>query len=385
MPRKILLTVCAFALALVSVEIGLRVALAMKSSREAEARRELGLRPPPTENVDASFASILRPSPNPRLVYELRPSLRTRFRGERLTTDSRGFRVAQENQAGADSIRLFGVGDSVMFGWGVSDNETFLARLPSLLSRQTPRASWSTTNAAVPGYNTVMAVETLLEKGMTPSPDVVVLTWVNNDLDLPSFLRRLPSVVDARRLFLFDWAFSKIVTEREDPFDGPRRIPARRFGRDEVPDYFARLSEQERALVGLESFERAMKRLAVVSSEQGLPVVVLAPRRAPRFVKRTCRGHGFTLVVAAQFRERFAREKGRAKLDPSDLVVSLTDPHPSPLGHELLAFALAQHLAESSASSEASTPPRGNRRESGQEDEDRRSQRRGSEESLLEP
>jgi hypothetical protein len=49
----------------------------------------------------------------------------------RLTTDGRGFRRTGSGSDAAEAVRLVGLGDSNMFGWGVADDETYLARLES--------------------------------------------------------------------------------------------------------------------------------------------------------------------------------------------------------------------------------------------------------------
>jgi len=61
----------------------------------------------------------------------------------------------------AGTFRVVGIGDSAMFGSGVSDGENHLAILERIVGRRFPGLKVETINTAVPGYNTIMEVETL--------------------------------------------------------------------------------------------------------------------------------------------------------------------------------------------------------------------------------
>ena len=342
---KLLLALFTLLSSAVVVELVLRASAWVEAARKERALEELGSRPPPGEDSEASLADLLRPSRNPRLVYELRPNLRTRFKGKLLTTDERGFRSTGSAPDATGAVTVLGIGDSLMFGWGVADGETFLARLPALLAERFPRVSWSTSNAAVPGYNTAMEVEALLEKGLSPQPDLVILSWVDNDLDLPSFIRPSVAPLTLDRSFLIDW----IVHLRDPSTDsfGPDLARARHDTERYAPDYFDRLTPQQRDLVGPEAVERALARLAATARARGFEVLVAARGRPPKFLARACRKLELPIVVSRAYKERFASVNGLATVSYADLSLSPTDPHPSELGHRLIAFGLSEFLAES--------------------------------------
>ena len=93
----------------------------------------------------------------------------------------------------ANTVRILGIGDSVMFGWGVAPERNYLSILERRLEADFPQHNWEVLNAAVPGYNTVMEVELLTQVAPDFQPDLVLLGFIPNDLVLPAFLHRRPS------------------------------------------------------------------------------------------------------------------------------------------------------------------------------------------------
>ena len=81
-----------------------------------------------------------------------------------------------------DEKRILVLGDSVTFGWGVSQGETFSDRMEPLLQKQTG-ARWQVINAGVNGYNSEQEAIYLRTEGMRYSPDLVLLVYVSNDVD----------------------------------------------------------------------------------------------------------------------------------------------------------------------------------------------------------
>ena len=81
-----------------------------------------------------------------------------------------------------DEKRILILGDSVTFGWGVSQGETFSDRMEPLLQQQTG-TRWQVINAGVNGYNTEQEATYLRIEGMRYSPDFVLLIYVSNDVD----------------------------------------------------------------------------------------------------------------------------------------------------------------------------------------------------------
>ena len=136
------------------------------------------------------LAHIITPSDHSRLVYELRPDLELKFGHRLLRTNRDGMRDDRnyDHAKPEGVVRIVGIGDSGMFGWGVEQNEDYLSVLRSNLAGRTTGRRYEVLNLAVPGYNTQLELEALRFKGLPYRPDVVVVGWCDNDFALPMFL-----------------------------------------------------------------------------------------------------------------------------------------------------------------------------------------------------
>lgn len=272
------------------------------------------------------------------MIYELVPGLDVEFARAPLRTNAGGFRgpSVPEERAGR-SVRILGLGDSVMFGWGVRYEECYLALLRDRLARRFPAVSWEVVNAAVPGYNAVMEVESLKDKGLALRPDLVIINFVGNDLGLPNFVLEPEDYWSLRRSFLLEFVRSR----RGGPHLVPVPVEGRRFGLEGTPD---RVPARYREMVGLDSYRRAMNELGALAAGQGFGVTVLAHPEAPSFVKEIALGLGFPLVETQAALAEYRRAYGIAQERGWPLTITEVDPHPSPLGHEIIAQVLFEDL-----------------------------------------
>ena len=170
---------------LVLFEAGARVLASVDASRQGRLDRDLGKLKTPDRGAPATLGQMIRRSEDPRIVYELKPRLDVTFAGGHVTTGDAANRGPDPGPKTSGRLRIVGIGDSYMFGQGVSDDETYLSRLPALLSAT---AAIETVNLAVPGYNTAMEVAALERRLTSIHPDLVLIEVVGNDLDLPNFL-----------------------------------------------------------------------------------------------------------------------------------------------------------------------------------------------------
>ncbi len=123
------------------------------------------------------------------LGYALTPGFegvleRSEFR-DTITVGPAGFRgVHVAGDAGAsDSLTIFVLGDSQAFGFGVSGDETFSARLATLIAERRPATAVRVVNGGVPGYGTADQLAMLRSRGPEIQPDVVVVQFLSiNDL-----------------------------------------------------------------------------------------------------------------------------------------------------------------------------------------------------------
>ena len=334
--RRGLAVLASLLVALFAVEVFLRVRFAGEQRATLEdVSRSARFVPPVGREV--RLGDLIRPSPRPGVVYELLPGLDTTYLGKRLTTNADGFRgprVARAKPAG--TVRILGLGDSVQFGWGVHDGEPYLERLRGLLSERYPDVTWETVNTAVPGYNTAMEVATLETRGLDLDPDLVLVGFVRNDLFLPNFLLTRRDPWSPARSFLLD-----LVAEGLDP--GSRLVKRPAKGND--PDSEL-VPEVYRSSIGVAGYRAAMERLVELQARHGFRLVVFCEdeHETNAEVRAIREELGVPLVSSAEHVTDRMSELGITEKLGSALTVGATDPHPSALGHELIAEALALEL-----------------------------------------
>ena len=92
----------------------------------------------------------------------------------------RGPEIAAEKPAG--TFRILGVGDSITFGIGVRDKETYLRQIETALNAQYhDRPRFEVLNSGVQGYNTYDEVIALEKRWLPLQPDLVVIFFYLND------------------------------------------------------------------------------------------------------------------------------------------------------------------------------------------------------------
>jgi len=131
------------------------------------------------------------PTREPQLVYRYDPVVKYVLAANQrgwiddamATVNSLGFRGAELLfPKPASRFRVVFVGDSVTFGMGVNDAETFPAQLELLLHTRFPGKDLDVINLGVPGYDTRQEVLLLERYVASLSPDVVMLGFYTNDV-----------------------------------------------------------------------------------------------------------------------------------------------------------------------------------------------------------
>jgi lysophospholipase L1-like esterase len=147
---------------------------------ELVARRiTAGGSPPEKQNV-----FLCQPAADPDMTFMLVPNSNFVTFGVPFTTNEWGFRDRPTQPKTANMFRILCIGDSVTYGTGVSNEDTFPHALQSMmLQRAGALLDVDVINGGVSAYNT-RNVRGLLETVIdTMAPDVVVYTFVENDLD----------------------------------------------------------------------------------------------------------------------------------------------------------------------------------------------------------
>ena len=133
-------------------------------------------------------------SDNPKIGYELVPHFESSEAGSMLDfagrANSLGFRDREHDRTKpAGTYRILVLGDSITQGLGIKqDQDLYTSVLERTLGPNT-----EVLNFGVSGYNTQQEVETLRDRGLQYSPDLVVLSVCVNDAESRSggILRRL--------------------------------------------------------------------------------------------------------------------------------------------------------------------------------------------------
>jgi lysophospholipase L1-like esterase len=92
----------------------------------------------------------------------------------------RGPEVPQPKPAG--EFRILFVGDSVTFGYALTEEQTLPARVGERLRRQVPGRPIRCVNGGVSGYTTWQELDYLQSEGLSLMPDLVVLQMSLNDI-----------------------------------------------------------------------------------------------------------------------------------------------------------------------------------------------------------
>ncbi len=293
--------------------------------------------------------ATVRRSDNPRLRFELRPGSAVRAEVVyRVSADGlRGDETTVEKPAGVRRVAV--LGDSIAFGYWVSDPDGFPRQLETMLNAGGGDGERvEVLNFGVPGYNLDQEIETLRVRALPFSPDLVVVAFCLNDLEGlfsyelglvqdraargRSWLGRLREGLLGRSL-LFSWIeyrLSELEARRgfvraRNPLDGPL--------------YAEAVGQQKAALEG---------KLGVLQSllaPRGIPaVVVVFPVLGGRFERYPHRELHRAVVEAAE-------SAGLAAVDLLDCYsaydfrqLRVDVVHPSPLGHRVAAHAVRDAL-----------------------------------------
>lgn len=340
---KITLAVVSSLLVLLMLEAGLRIKSYMDDRKLFEntvlSERTVA------DGEKVTLREMVRLESDTNIIYSLKSHLRCELYGGKVSTNRHGFRgpgYCVKKQPG--TFRIVGIGDSVMFGQGVNDDEHYFYFLEKKLKECYPTFNIQVINTAVPGYNTVMETATLEDKALAFEPDLVIVGYVGNDLDLPNFIRTSRNPLGLGQSFLFDFLFRRHSGDKENrskilvnaPFadDFDNRFE---YDQDLVPPEY-------RDMVGLEAFSRAMTHLDDLSKLHGFKVLVFTHMVLPRAIRVICKQRGFPVLEAFPDVQRYMVEHKITNYRGSVLTISDKDPHPSPLLHGLLSDLLFNHL-----------------------------------------
>jgi lysophospholipase L1-like esterase len=278
--------------------------------------------------ADGAHQSETRESRNPVLVWELDP------KGAEVNSEAfRDRETAREKTPGVVRVAL--LGDSIAFGHGVPVEQGVANQLELALGSE-----YEVLNFGVGGYNTRQTAELYATKARYFDPDVIVLLYVLNDA-LPA--RRMAALADL------------VADLRSRPKEPPLGLhiaghvkraieEARGSNAEETAPYVRETHGDERTW---KMVVRGLGRIASIAREdEARAVMAITPlffdldpyafRDIHEQVAEAGRRKGFAVIdLVPALRDVDERD---LRLDPEDVS------HPSPLGHRLIAEAIAREL-----------------------------------------
>ena len=116
------------------------------------------------------------------LFWKLKPNTPFLFEGTFIASNSMGFRTGEVVlRPREDVCRILYLGDSVAFGWQVSQEDRYSDVLERMLVSVYPSRQFETINLALPGYSSFQALRTFQTLGRELHPDIVVAGVGAND------------------------------------------------------------------------------------------------------------------------------------------------------------------------------------------------------------
>lgn len=312
-------------------EVALRAWALAERTRNEKAWAAVYAPRPSLQQGLATLMNLLRASPHPRIIYELRPNLDVEFRGARVTTCELGFRGSPLSERGTNTFRIVAIGDSSLFGWGVADDEMYLSLLRGILARRHPAIDWQVLNTGVPGYNTIMEVETLKQRCLGYRPDLVLVHHVVNDINIPHFLALQGHRERPLGSYVLDWIVHRGRRVAGDNNGLYMRNP------NDVPAPY-------RAMVGEAACVAAFRELKEVSVTNDFAVVVATDTRAPAYLRAITRELDFPLMEFAVPITEDMKVRGQRSRVAAGLVLDRHDDHYSAQGHRIIAEYLSETL-----------------------------------------
>lgn len=183
---------------------------------------ELGLRIAgynPLKKTLEGNANLLRTSPVQERGYEAIPNNEFYLRDTHISINSHGFRDREyEVDKESGTYRIVVLGDSITFGIAIPFESLYSEQLEGLFQKSGRNVE--VINTGLLGYDTLAEVSTLEQVGIQFDPDLVIVGYCINDLNISSDLARVMEIEKYRywiyksRLIQFISAKTQIIKER---------------------------------------------------------------------------------------------------------------------------------------------------------------------------
>jgi len=342
---RILLALCALILPLVLAEMGLRIRGSDVHSLQEESARFAQL------VVLHEEGGFLMSPPGARVMawgYEAR-------------INRLGMRDPEPEIPKPSGLhRTLLLGDSVVFGHGLAQDESLPSLLRARLEARDGAGPHDLVSAAVPGWNTNDHARFLEHHIDRLAPDRVVLLYVSNDRELENPFRRARLQAEGwgariQRFFLvrsrlFEWG----------AFTFRKEISIANSARqDEIARFYAYRKEQSArpfspADPGWRESRASLLAMGSMLAERQVPFIVFVLRMRTEGIARAAYQAVAEVGAAAPFAVVDTLPFFEGRLKRELMIQPLVDPHPNAMGHRLLATGIANQLE----AMERSLPPR---------------------------
>lgn len=124
--------------------------------------------------------------PHPTLFWQLRPNMDGDVMAEgvpfHVRSNSLGLRNDEIPQdKAANCTRILCLGDSITFGYGVRQEQTYETRLQAMLRARYPGHEFDVINGGCPGYSSFQGLQVLKLIGLRYAPDVLIVSFIYAD------------------------------------------------------------------------------------------------------------------------------------------------------------------------------------------------------------
>jgi lysophospholipase L1-like esterase len=311
--------------------------------------------PDPTTGPEMAMKGLVRASANPDMIYELKPNLCCIYKGAPLETNSEGYRDREWTLVKAErTIRIAAIGDSVQFGPYLPIEKCYLRLLEDHFNAKAnaspglPRVE--TMNFAVPGYNSHQEAAMIREKVLLYAPDVLVVSYVGNDDQLPSFIEEISDQGGSSGLLPRSHLYQKIVSRS--------RARNRQLAREQPELALSEhIPERYRRMCGWPAVDRALRSISATARERGIKTLLTlyeseaGPAHEPNpragrhdAIARLTAEVGMERLDFLEIFGRVARERGWKDIVP--LWLGPNNGHLNDVGHRLFASELARKLED---------------------------------------
>ena len=273
------------------------------------------------EEMSRYSMEVKKDSPDPLIGHVHRPYAETTLMGAKVRINSDGLRDKEYPIVRGNEKRIVFLGDSLTFGWGVEEEDSFGNMMEKMLNELSPT---EIINFGTGNYNTEQEVHLFLQKGLKYNPDKVVVFYFINDAEITPGKSKLWFLGYSQLVTLY-WSRMHILLERFRPSQGYKA-------------YYSSLYQKNQP--GFLRAQKAFLLLRDVCRKNNIALqVVLLPelheverypfQREHQLISDFLKLNQIESLDLAPY---FSKEHR-----PMDLWVARDDAHPNKKGHQLIA------------------------------------------------